>query len=504
MLIGEGFGAKGLSSMRSAAEVNLAAPASDIAAIDPVTVVDLRVRRDRRRPTPRRLSRAEPAWLGPVDTCQRARRSPLPIGLDLVAVGAAVWGGTNSGSAAAYAALTFVAAGLTFGLYRSRTSVEAQGIMWYLERAIPSLLCVATVETLYRGLRDQEVLGAVAMSLAVLVLIRSALWVAVGLTRRQGKGLSRALVVGPQTEVSAIQRRLEVFPEAGLVCVHSYVPRGRRACRAEQSRSLITRLLEEHAIEHVVCITGDVSHDVYKDFVRFAAGSLDITIIEPMARIKLSRSRLGDLTVRSIPAQRDRGTEWWKRVFDMLGSAVLLVALSPVLLVTALAIRFGDPGPVMFRQRRAGRHGKPFTIYKFRSMVAEADHARGEFLTREEVGEFTFKFAEDPRVTRVGAFIRRFSIDELPQLLNVLKGEMSLVGPRPLAFSPDEFDDRANVRFMARPGITGLWQVSGGNVLEDTDMFELDLSYVMTHTFWIDVFLLLKTIPVLISRRTPY
>lgn len=445
-----------------------------------------------------------PPWLDLLDACQRSCRAPVPVAVDVFVVYAAVFATTGSQGAGILASATFAVAGLAFGLYRGRTSVESQGITWHLERAVPALLSVATVETLYLGLRDQEVLGAIAACLCLLVVLHSSLWLLIGRARREGRCLSRALVVGPAGEVEAIRRRMEIFPEAGLACVHSYVPRSRRPAQAAESRALVIRLLSEHRIDHVVCISGDAGRDVYMDFVRFAAGRVDVTIIEPMARIKPSRSRLGDLTVRSIPARRDRACEWWKRGFDVTVASILLVVLSPVLAAVAAAIRLGDPGPAVFRQLRAGRHGRPFTIYKFRSMVCEAGGGRGGFLTRDQVGTFTFKPEKDPRVTRVGTFIRRFSIDELPQLLNVLKGEMSLVGPRPLAFSPDEFDARANVRFMVRPGITGLWQVTGGNALADNDMFELDLGYVMTHTFWVDLFLLLKTAPVLARRRAPY
>lgn len=192
-----------------------------------------------------------------------------------------------------------------------------------------------------------------------------------------------------------------------------------------------------------------------------------------------------------------------KRSVDVLGAAVGLVVLSPVFGLAALAVLLDDGRPILFTQPRAGLNGKPFRIYKFRTMTRGADAERAGLRDRNEVsGNGAFKLADDPRVTRIGRLLRRTSIDELPQLWNVLKGEMSLVGPR-----PHPFDDIAGYepwqhrRLTVKPGITGLWQVQGR--LEPTfdRWVQLDLEYIDTWSIWLDFRLLLQTIPALLRAE---
>jgi lipopolysaccharide/colanic/teichoic acid biosynthesis glycosyltransferase len=187
-----------------------------------------------------------------------------------------------------------------------------------------------------------------------------------------------------------------------------------------------------------------------------------------------------------------------KRAIDVVLAVVLLVVASPVLLGAMLAIRLTTPGPVIFAQRRAGYRGRPFAMYKLRTMI---DGAAVMEEGLKEAGRTFFKLDRDPRVTRVGAFLRRTSIDELPQLVNVLRGDMSLVGPRPLLMSdlvhfPDS-DPR--LRFAMVPGITGLWQVSGRSNTSDADRLRLDQEYVEGWSLWLDLAILLKTVPAVLS-----
>jgi len=191
-----------------------------------------------------------------------------------------------------------------------------------------------------------------------------------------------------------------------------------------------------------------------------------------------------------------------KQMLDVIGAAVLLLFISPVLLLTAIAIRCTSPGPILFRQQRCGLNGKPFTMLKFRSMVTDADQRKHELAKLNEMGGPVFKLANDPRVTGVGRLIRRFSVDELPQLLNVLRGEMSLVGPRPLPVDEVErFDDPAHRRRLSvKPGLTCLWQVSGRNNVKDfRDWVRLDLEYIDNWSLWLDVKILWRTIPVVFT-----
>ena len=190
-----------------------------------------------------------------------------------------------------------------------------------------------------------------------------------------------------------------------------------------------------------------------------------------------------------------------KQVLDVAGAALLLAVFSPMLLGVALFIKMTSAGPVLFRQQRAGLNGQPFTMLKFRSMVTDADQRKHELEVLNEMTGPVFKVTNDPRVTPIGRFLRKFSLDEFPQLINVLRGEMSLVGPRPLPLDEvKRFDDLAHRRRLSvKPGITCLWQVSGrSNVKDFRDWVRLDLEYIDNWSLWLDFKILFRTIPVVL------
>jgi len=193
------------------------------------------------------------------------------------------------------------------------------------------------------------------------------------------------------------------------------------------------------------------------------------------------------------------------RVLDVVGALVLLLLLAAPSLLIALWVRLDTPGPVLFRQERVGLHRRPFTLYKFRTMrVGVGDEALRRLIEAELCGEDTCcdgstKLGDDPRVTRAGRFLRRTSLDELPQLLNVVRGEMSLVGPRPcLPWEAELFPPQFADRFSVRPGITGLWQVTGRSTVGTLDMLRMDLAYVRDRCLRLDLWILLVTIPSLL------
>ncbi len=191
-----------------------------------------------------------------------------------------------------------------------------------------------------------------------------------------------------------------------------------------------------------------------------------------------------------------------KRCFDIAGSATALLLLSPVMLAAALAVKLSSPGPVLFRQQRAGLGGRPFTFYKFRSMTADAEARKQELLARNEQTGPVFKIAADPRITPVGRFLRRTSIDELPQLWNVLRGDMSLVGPRPPILSEvKDYERWQRRRLEIAGGLTCIWQVSGRSSILFNDWVRLDLRYVQQASPWTDLRLLARTIPAVLTCR---
>ena len=187
-----------------------------------------------------------------------------------------------------------------------------------------------------------------------------------------------------------------------------------------------------------------------------------------------------------------------KRSIDFLCSFLGVIILSPVFIIVALLIKIDSKGPVIFKQERVGLRGKTFYMYKFRSMVVNAEELKDKLQKQNEMSGPMFKMKEDPRITKVGKFIRRTSIDELPQLFNVLKGEMSLVGPRPsLPKEVKEFEDWMNKRLEVKPGLTCYWQVSGRNSIGFEEWMKLDCKYVDDRNTWLDLKLIFKTFFVL-------
>ena len=200
-----------------------------------------------------------------------------------------------------------------------------------------------------------------------------------------------------------------------------------------------------------------------------------------------------------------------KQALDLILTSLILIVFSPLLLLIMLAIRIGSPGPVFYKQMRLGERGQPFRFYKFRSMYVNTDDAQHRSYVKnlikagnpyevDENGKPLFKISDDGRVTRVGRLLRKYSVDEFPQLFNVLRGEISLVGPRPPL--PSEYEDYSNwhrKRLDGIPGITGLWQVNGKNKISFEEMVKLDIHYLENWSLWLDIKIILRTIPVMLK-----
>jgi len=194
-----------------------------------------------------------------------------------------------------------------------------------------------------------------------------------------------------------------------------------------------------------------------------------------------------------------------KRTIDLIVSSIALILLSPLFLITAVAIKVDDPGPVFYSQTRIGKWGKPFRMYKFRSMIKDADKIKDDLLEQDESGGVIFKIKKDPRITRTGKIIRKLSVDELPQLWNVLKGDMSLVGPRPpVPREVDEYRYSDRRRLNVVPGITCLWQVRGRSDIDFEGQVRLDIEYIESQSLWTDIKILLKTIPAVLLGKGAY
>ena len=197
--------------------------------------------------------------------------------------------------------------------------------------------------------------------------------------------------------------------------------------------------------------------------------------------------------------------EIFKRGIDIIGAGSGLLLLSPVIAIVACAVKFTSKGPIFFSQKRVGKNGKIFDMYKFRSMVVNAEELKEKLAHQNEMSGPMFKMKDDPRVTKVGKFIRKTSLDELPQLWNVLKGDMSLVGPRPsLPKEVKQFEKWMYKRLTVKPGLTCYWQVSGRNNIDFEDWMKLDISYVEDRNLWIDIKLIFKTVGVLFGDKNAH
>jgi exopolysaccharide biosynthesis polyprenyl glycosylphosphotransferase len=324
----------------------------------------------------------------------------------------------------------------------------------------------------------------------------------------------RALIVGTGPEALLVTRKLQAHPEYGLEIVGFVAGEG----EADDipgpvlgSSEDIAAVVDEHEIDRVLLASSIASHESMLDLLRSVRRpDVQVSIVPRYFEIFTSHAILDDIEgmpVVTLPPMRlGRSSRLLKRSFDVCASGLALVALAPALGLIALAIRLDSAGPTIYRQPRRGRLGSTFRIAKFRTMHVGAEQRRSEVLHMNEVDGPLFKIkGQDPRVTRVGSFLRRTSLDELPQLWNVLRGDMSLVGPRPFViYEADQITGWASRRLDMTPGITGLWQVLGRNDIPFDEMTKLDYLYVTNWSIWWDLKILCQTIPVVLGRRGAY
>jgi exopolysaccharide biosynthesis polyprenyl glycosylphosphotransferase len=323
---------------------------------------------------------------------------------------------------------------------------------------------------------------------------------------------STVLIVGSGLIAARIADRMAAAPDLDVVgCVDDNL-KGVPDQRADSSLlgglADIPRLVAEHNVDRLVVAFSPVTESEVAARLRTMADQVTICVVPRMFDLLTVRSHVDELAglpvIDVAPPSLGPADRVAKRTLDVLVSSIGLVVLSPVLLGIAIAVKLSSPGPILFGQQRTGRNGETFRIYKFRTMLPDAEEHREELDADNEMsgGGPLFKMRKDPRVTRVGAVLRPTSLDELPQLLNVLSGKMSLVGPRPFITSEsNEFEGWAARRFDVRPGVTGLWQVSGRSDLPFDELQRLDYSYVASWSLWWDLRILWHT-PASVFRRS--
>jgi exopolysaccharide biosynthesis polyprenyl glycosylphosphotransferase len=404
-------------------------------------------------------------------------------------------------SAAPWAA-AIVLAGYLGDLYGDRDTIQTRGVLWYPGRAVLPVALVAFCGQASGLMPVDAAVRLVPGAVLALCLLRLVTWLTLALLRHKGIGMRRAIVIGSDRAAFTVHRKLAEFPEGGLV------PVGMFPIETLGLFQELREIVAQHQVDHVVLAPQHADDiDLVGHLQRSRGVDARFSLVPPLGDLFLHPGRVSELGgMPFIPMGRilrTRNRLPGKRTFDLVISLALLLIAAPVLAVAALAVKLDDGGPVLFRQRRVGKSGAFFDMLKFRSMVVGADRLQAELRENNFSDGLLFRMDGDPRITRVGRIIRRLSIDELPQLWNVVRGEMSLVGPRPLPVDPDAFSQGESERHTVLPGITGYWQISGGNGLAYQEMIRLDLAYIRNWSLWLDLRLLLRTIPALVHRHDP-
>jgi exopolysaccharide biosynthesis polyprenyl glycosylphosphotransferase len=415
---------------------------------------------------------------------------------------------------AAYAC-TWVAVLWLSGLYRIRVRWSAWSEALDVLRS-GVVMAVLTFSALYiLKMPDVSRLFLLVLfptQIGVAIAIRFMLRVGFRIARANGFSRRFVLIVGTDESAELFARHIERHRELGLRVIG-------HLRWAESSRPPVVTRPILGLIEDVE----DVLHATVVDEVGICLPPAAWGLIEPIARLcgeegkivripliegqmplpKAHREEFDGITIQSLVVGPDRIVALiGKRLVDVVGSLALLLLLSPVFLLVALVILRRDGRPILFRQPRVGLHGRVFQVVKFRTMSPDAEARLSELLEHNQIQGHAFKISDDPRLTSSGGWLRRTSIDELPQLWNVLKGEMSLVGPRPpLPREVDDYDVWHRRRLSMKPGITGLWQVSARNVEVFDRWVEMDLDYIDRWSLWLDLKILLRTIPAMLQGR---
>jgi exopolysaccharide biosynthesis polyprenyl glycosylphosphotransferase len=475
----------------------------------------------RREPAPLiRELEPVPASAQPYDTAHReSRYRHLLLAGDVLAcsvgVIAASWVGKTTHLTIQSTLLVLLAPAVAkvLGLYdrdqarlRKSTLDELPALVQFA--ALFSFLALTLAPVVFDGiLGPREAIGLFVVVFAGILAGRAA-------ARRVAGELTppeRCLFIGPPEEAMRFREKIESdhATNARLVAQIDLDNASPWAAPtvADQSLADARELVRRLGIQRVIIAPHSSSGGDMLDLMRtFGAIGVRVSVIPAMLQVVGSAVEFDDVHGVAVLGVRafslSRSSRLVKRLFDIVGASIALVVLSPLIVVTGLLVKLTSHGPVFFRQERVGRGGRRFELLKFRSMVADAEERKAELEQHNQAADGFFKIADDPRITRLGRVLRRTNLDELPQLLNVLRGEMSLVGPRPLI--PTE-DQRVvgwhRRRLELTPGMTGHWQVLGSSRVPLDEMVAIDYLYVANWSLWADLKLLLRTIPYVLSRR---
>ena len=417
--------------------------------------------------------------------------------------------------------VTYLVIASMLGLYRGSFHLSLRLQNFIVVRAyIISLLIAFSMNSFSQFFVGKK--SALTFSLALPVILFIARWLVyrMNLSFQQiGYGIHNALIAGTGKEAERLLARFSTYRELGYSIKGLIVKQktNEPIPVAQYTKEELPDVIRDQKIERIFVLTPDFSLNgsSYLQALSEQYG-IKLKVISSQAEDILKVSKIydiGGITIVSPPRYNvEAAKKAMKRLFDIVGSIIAIVLLSPVFLITIIAIALESGWPIFFFQRRSAlKNGKSFNFIKFRSMVSDAEGLKDSLMEYNESDGALFKMKNDPRITRVGKFIRRSSIDELPQLFNVLKGDMSLVGPRPLpphdfdnANETTEFWEAIKDRNLLKPGMTGLWQVSGRSEIKFKEMILLDLYYIENHSLLFDLEILFETVSVVLFRRGAY
>ena len=395
------------------------------------------------------------------------------------------------------------------GLYADRAQRPG------LPKIVSSLFQVTVVALIYALVNGGEYssyyifYGTLGFAIVFVGSIRFLYERATGILLRAAGYRRRAVLVGSGSHIEAVAHALadEVHAPVEMLGFISLAPRPDNGLRSLGGIDDLAKVLEVHRVQEVIIADPDFPQEQAVELVdqchrrgvtvRIAPSTMEILVhraeFVPGASVPLFELR---------PPVFDGFDYALKRSFDFVGSLLILLVLSPVMLVIAAAVFLSSRGPVLYRSWRPGIGGEPFACFKFRTMRTDADQIQADLESLNEASGALFKIREDPRMTRIGRFLRKYSLDELPQLINVVLGQMSLVGPRPLPQRDFErLEEWHKKRYLVLPGVTGLWQVSGRSELDFDDLVRLDFLYLERWSIGLDLTILVKTVPAVLMRR---
>lgn len=388
------------------------------------------------------------------------------------------------------------------GFYSRPHSLRRRNTVWILVKSVAfCLLAVTAVMYFFRlpGLSRAVILLFGVFSVAALFAKDLVFQAHMRRRAKKGKDATQIILVGSEERNAEFEKLIEEHPEWNFRIAAKLDP-------ASHSLDELPTMLHRHAVGCVVfSVTQTSFSEMEKAILACEVEGVEAWLVADFVKTSIARATVDDFHGKPLLIFRTTPDVSWqlvcKRLIDIVGATVGLLVLGPlVMLPVAIGIKLTSPGPILFRQKRSGLHGRLFTMYKFRSMVNNAEMLRAELEAFNEVPGPVFKMENDPRVTAFGRFLRKTSIDEMPQFWNVLMGDMSLVGPRPpIPSEVQHYDPWHRRRLSMKPGLTCLWQVSGRNKIGFDQWMKLDLQYIDNWSLWLDFKILARTIPVVLT-----